>query len=121
MLFLVIIVLVLIICMSPYPSHRAPRQPHKQTKDDHLTTHTTQAYRYSSKSEINLILQVNMKVIKNKLKELKLHIHNTHADIFTIQETKLTPKAKTHKVLHPRTYRYIAQDRVDSSQSLNTT
>ena len=34
---------------------------------------------------------------KNKLEELKLLIHDTHADI-TIQETKLTPKVKTPKV-----------------------
>ena len=30
--------------------------------------------------------------------ELKLLIHDTHADIITIQETKLTPKAKTPKI-----------------------
>ena len=36
--------------------------------------------------------------IKNKLEELKLLIHDTHADIITIQETKLTPKVKTPKV-----------------------
>ena len=34
---------------------------------------------------------------RNKLEELKLLIHDTHADI-TIQETKLTPKAKTPKI-----------------------
>ena len=33
-----------------------------------------------------------------KLEELKLHIHDTHADIITIPETKLTPKANTPKV-----------------------
>ena len=33
-----------------------------------------------------------------KLEELKLLIHDTHADIITIQETKLTPKAKTQKI-----------------------
>ena len=32
---------------------------------------------------------------KNKLEKLKLLIHDTHADIITIQENKLTPKAKT--------------------------
>ena len=35
---------------------------------------------------------------QNKLEELKLLIHDTHADIITIQETKLTPKAKTPKI-----------------------
>ena len=50
----------------------------------------------SSKSERNLIIQqVNINGLRNKLEELKLLIHDTHADIITIQETKLTPKAKT--------------------------
>ena len=82
----------------PHP-HRVPRQPHRQTKDDRMTTDTTQGHIPSSKSERKLIiLQVNINGIKNKLEELKLLIHDTHADIITIQETKLTPKAKTPKV-----------------------
>ena len=36
--------------------------------------------------------------LRNKLEELKLFIHDTHAHIITIQETKLTPKAKTPKI-----------------------
>ena len=81
----------------PLP-HKVPRQTHEQTKDDHMTTNTTQGYRPSSKSERNLtIQQVNINGIK-KLEELKLLIHDTHADIITIQETKLTPKANTPKV-----------------------
>ena len=56
-------------------------------------------HRPSSKSERNLIiLQVNISGIENKLEELKLLIHDTHADTITIQETKLTPKAKTPKI-----------------------
>ena len=52
----------------------------------------------SRKSEINLIIiQVNINGIK-QLEELKLLIHDTHADIITIQEIKLVPKAKTPKV-----------------------
>ena len=43
-------------------------------------------------------LTLNINGIKNKLEELKLLTHNTHADIITIQETKLTPKANTPKV-----------------------
>ena len=75
------------------------RQPHKQTKDYHRTANTTQTHRPSSKSERNLIiLQVNINGLRNKLEELKLLIHDTHADIITIQETKLTPKAKTPKI-----------------------
>ena len=86
---------------SPQPPHphRVPRQPNKKTKDEHMTTHTTQAHRPSSESEINLItLQVHINKIKNKLQELKMLIHNTHTDDITIHETKLTPRAKTPKV-----------------------
>ena len=84
---------------QPHARHSVLRQPHKQTKDYHRTTNTTQTHRPSSKSEINLIiLQVNINGLRNKLEELKLLIHDTHADIITIQETKLTPKAKTPKI-----------------------
>ena len=80
-----------------HPRHRVPRQPHRQTKDYHRTTNTTQAHRPSSKSERNLIiLQVNINGLRNKLEELKVLIHDTYTD--TIQETKLTPKAKTPKI-----------------------
>ena len=64
-----------------------------------MTTDTPQGHRPSSKSEGNLIiLQVNINGIKNKLEELTLLIHDTHADIITIQETKLNPKSKTPRV-----------------------
>ena len=64
-----------------------------------MTTVTTQRHRPSSKSERNLIiLQVNINGIKSKLEELKLLIHDTHADIITIQETNLTSAANTPKV-----------------------
>ena len=63
------------------------------------TTGLLTPHRPSSKSERNLIiLQVNINGLRNKLEELKLLIHDTHADIITIQETKLTPKAKTPKI-----------------------
>ena len=84
---------------QPHTQHRVLRQPHKQTKDYHRTTNTTQIHRPSSISERNLIiLQVNINGLTNKLEELKLLIHDTHADIITIQGTKLTPKAKTPKI-----------------------
>ena len=84
---------------QPHAQHRVLQQPHKQTKDYHRTTNTTQTHRPSSKSERNLtILQVNINGLRNKLEELKLLIHDTHADIITIQKTKLTPKAKTQKI-----------------------
>ena len=84
---------------QPHSHHRVSRQPYKQTKDYHITTNTTQTHRPSSKSKINLIiLQVNINELRNKLEELKMRIHDTHADIITIQKTKLTPKAKTPKI-----------------------
>ena len=50
-----------------HPQHRVPRQPHRQNKDYHRTTNTTQAHRPSSKSEGNLIrLQVNINGLKNQ-------------------------------------------------------
>ena len=64
-----------------------------------MTTDTTQGHIPSTKSERNLIIvQVHINGIKNKLEELKLLIHDTHAYIITIQETKLTFKTNTPKV-----------------------
>ena len=84
---------------QPHSQHRVSRQPHRQTKDYHRTTYTTQAHIPNSKNERNLIiLQVSINGIKNKLEELKLLIHDTHVDITTNLETKLTPKANTPKV-----------------------
>ena len=62
---------------QPHAQHRVLRQPHKQTKDYHRTTNTTQTHRHSSKSERNLmILQVNINGPRNKLEELKLLINS---------------------------------------------
>ena len=73
-------------------------------------TDTTQGHRPRSKREIHLIiLHANINGIKNKLEELKLLIHHPHADIITIQETKLTPKAKTTKV---RNFTTVRTDRL---------
>ena len=91
---------------QPPHLHMVPRQPHRQTKDDHMTIDTSQGHRPSSRSEGNLnILQVNIDGIKNKLDELKLLIHDTHTDIITIQEIKLIPKANTPKVYNFATVR----------------
>ena len=83
---------------QPHAQHRVSQPAHGQTKDYHRTTNTTQAHIYNSKSEINLIIMVNINGIKNKLEELKLLIHDTNTDIITIQETKLIPLANTPKV-----------------------
>ena len=37
------------------------------------------------------MMQVNRDAIKDKLEELRLLIHDTHAYIITIQEARLTP------------------------------
>ena len=63
------------------------------------TTTGLLTHRPSSKSERSIIIpQININGLRNKLEELKLLIHDTHADIITIQETRLTPKAKTPKI-----------------------
>ena len=80
---------------QPPHQHMIPRQPHIHTKDDHMTTDTPQGHIHSSRIERNLIiLQVNINGIKNNLEELKLLIHDTHADIITIQETNITLKQR---------------------------
>ena len=64
---------------QPLHPHRVPQQLLRQTKYDHMTTDTPQGHKPSSKGERNLnILQVNINIIKTKLKGLKLLIHDTH-------------------------------------------
>ena len=70
------------------------------------TANTTSIHKPSSNNERNLIiLQVNINGINNKLEELETLIKNTHADIITIQETKLTSKSNTPKVTSYTTVR----------------
>ena len=77
------------------------------------TANTTSVHKPSSNNEKNLIiLQVNINGINNKLEELKTLIKNTHADIITIQETKLTSKSNTPKV---PTYTTVRADRPHKS------
>ena len=65
-----------------------------------MTTHTIQENRPSSKSERSLIiLQVNINGIKNKIEAFKLLIHNTHADVITIQEPSSPLKQKLPKYI----------------------
>ena len=52
---------------------------------------------------------------QNKLEELKLLIHHTHADIITLQKSKLTPNAKTHKVHNFTTMR---TDRLHNAEGM---
>ena len=91
---------------QPHAQHRVLRLHQKQTKNYHGTTNTTQTHRPSSKSERNFtILQVNINGLRNKLEYPKLLIHDTHANIITIQETKVTPKPKTQNQTAVRTDR----------------
>ena len=77
------------------------------------TANTTRIHKPSSNNERNLIiLQVNINCINNKLEELKTLIKSTHADIITIQETKLTSKSNTPKV---PTYTTVRADRPHKS------
>ena len=77
------------------------------------TANTTSIHKPSSNNERNLIiLQININGINNKLEELKTLIKNTHADIITIQETKLTSKSNTPKV---PTYTTVQADRPHKS------
>ena len=92
-LLMYIIVLCLFHCMLLYV--------YNLTNTPRTTTGLLTPHKYTGppKSERNLIiLQVNINGLRNTLEELKLLIHDTHADIITIQETKLTPKAKTPKI-----------------------
>ena len=71
--------------------------------DDNLidrpkTTRSLEHKLTSTSERYLIILQVNINGIKNKLEELELLIYDTHANIITIQKTKLTPKANTPKV-----------------------
>ena len=71
----------------------------KLTDRPKTTTQLHTPHKASSKNERNLIiLQVNINGIKNKLEKLNLLIHDTHAHIITIQETKVTPKTNTPKL-----------------------
>ena len=90
--------------------------PNSDTTRTIRTAHTannTSIHKPSSNNERNLIiLQVNINGINNKLEELKTLIKNTHADIITIQETKLTSKSNTPKV---PTYTTVRADRPHKS------
>ena len=51
-----------------------------------------------------VILRININGIRNKIEELKNLVHSTQSDIITIQETKLTQKAK--HTIYPTTPPY---------------
>ena len=92
-----------------------PNSDKTQTIRTAHTANTTSIHKPSSNNERNLIiLQVNINGINNKLAELKTLIKNTHADIITIQETKLTSKSNTPKVPVP-TYTTVRADRPHKS------
>ena len=70
---------------------------------DNTTVHNKQlplTNNNQSKDKNIVILQININGIRNKIEELKNLVHSTQPDIITIQETKLTQKAKTPKIPH---------------------
>ena len=90
-----------------------PRQPHRQTKDDHITTDTPQGHRPSSISERNLIiLQVNINGIKTNWR--RINTHNTELQMVKvhINNTKHITIANNYYLLetaHPRTTKQLTQ------------
>ena len=100
----------------PTQTQHIDRVPDSDTTQTIWTAHTantTSIHKPSSNNERNLIiLQVNINGINNKLEKLKTLIKNMHADIITIQETKLTSKSNTPKV---PTYTTVRADRPHKS------
>ena len=81
------------------PSTDNTTAPHKQTTTHPLTNNNR------PKDKNIVILQININGISNKIEELKNLVHGTQPGIITIQETKLTQKAKTPKIPHYTTIR----------------
>ena len=80
---------------------------HIQHNSPSPTKHHTPTHKQQSTNvHIIVILQININGIRNKIEELKTSY--TAPDIITIQETKLTQKAKTPKTPH---YTTIHTDR----------
>ena len=82
---------------APHP-HRVRGQPHRQTKDDHMNTHTTQAHRPNSK--VREIHYING--FKNKLE--KHCLFTTHMQIssqFRKPSTPLNQKLPKYITLPP--------------------
>ena len=79
------------------PPTLTPQQQNntKQHNEINPATIKNQTDKVDSKLKI---LQININGISNKIKELELLIHDTKADIITIQETKLTSNSKTPKI-----------------------
>ena len=69
-----------------------------QHRESRLTTHRDPAVKVREISSY-CNLQVNINRLKNKLEELKLLIHNTHAYIIITQETRLTLKSEHSKYI----------------------
>ena len=89
------------------PPTLTPQQQNntKQHNEINPATIKNQTDKVDSKLKI---LQINLNGISNKIKELELLIHDTKADIITIQETKLTSNSKTPKI---NNYTEIRKDR----------
>ena len=82
--------------------------PHHKQTTTHPRTNNNQP-----KDKNIVILQITINSIRNIIEQLKNLVHSTQPDIITIQETKLTQKAKTPTIppLHHHTHRQRAQTR----------
>ena len=80
------------------PSTYGTTPHHKQTSTHPLTGNN------QPKEKNIVIFQINIHGIRNKIGELKNLVHSTQPDIITIQETKLTHKAK--HLIYPTTPPY---------------
>ena len=81
---------------QPLHPHSVARQPHRQTKDDHMTTDRPQEHIPSSRSEINLItLQVNINGIKTNSRSSNC-LFTTHMQILSQFRKPISPLKQTH-------------------------
>ena len=100
-------------CTIHTPTQNVTTTPSTDNTTSHHKQTTTQPLTNNNQPKDNniVILQININGIRNKIEELKNLVHSTQPDIITIQETKLTHKAKTPKIPHHHTHRQRAQTR----------
>ena len=76
--------------------------PHHTQTTTHPLTNNNQP-----KDKNIVMLQININGIRNKVEELKNLVHSTQSDVITMQETKLTQKAK--HLRYPTTHTTIGK------------
>ena len=108
----------LYVCVLPcthhtHPPHQYCRQPRTITLSQQTHMHHSHInHRIHIGYHNNLTYRLKTQTQHHTVGQHKLLIHDTHADIITIQETKLIPKANTPKVqFHHCACRQVAQGR----------